>query len=145
MAEPPTKGNSAAQRLLLVSDDALVRDMLAPPLVAAGYSVTAVSIPSELNDLFTQAAAHDAMILDTDTPAVAASGIMRALKAKKDSLRTPIIGLSKSPTTRATRKAADAGMGSLISKHDRQTLLDTLTYTLDTSAETANEEMELAA
>jgi two-component system chemotaxis sensor kinase CheA len=145
MAEPPSKSGSALQRVLLVTGDELLRDILSPPLAAAGYSVSPTAIPSDLNELFAQAANYDVMLVDTDIPAAAASGLMRALQQKRDTLRTPVIGLSKNPTSRATRKATDGGMAALVSKHDRQSLLETLTYTLDASAEASGLEMELAA
>jgi two-component system chemotaxis sensor kinase CheA len=119
--------------------------MLQPTLAAAGYSVSPTGVPADLNELFAQAASYDAMLVDTDMPAAAASGLLRMLQQKRDTLRTPVVGLSKNPTSRATRKATDSGMAALVSKHDRQTLLETLTYTLDASAEASGLDMELAA
>jgi two-component system chemotaxis sensor kinase CheA len=145
MAEPPSKSGTTLQRVLLVTGDELLRDMLTPPLAAAGYSVSPTAVPADLNELFAQAASYDAMLVDTDIPAVAASGLLRVLQQKRDTLRTPVIGLSKNPTSRAARKATDSGMAALVSKHDRQTLLETLTYTLDANAEASGLDMELAA
>jgi two-component system chemotaxis sensor kinase CheA len=145
MAEPPSKSGTKPQRVLLVTGDELLRDMLQPTLAAAGYSVSPTGVPADLNELFAQAASYDAMLVDTDMPAAAASGLLRMLQQKRDTLRTPVVGLSKNPTSRATRKATDSGMAALVSKHDRQTLLETLTYTLDASAEASGLDMELAA
>jgi two-component system, chemotaxis family, sensor kinase CheA len=145
MAETPAKGDTRVQRLLLVSDDMLTRDMLTPPLAAAGYEVTSIPLPGALSDLFSQANSYDSLIIDTDTPAVAASNLMKALKAQKENIAVPIIGLSKSTATRTARKAEEAGMAALVSKHDRQMLLETLSYTLDARAEVEEANMEIAA
>jgi two-component system chemotaxis sensor kinase CheA len=145
MADPTTKTSSATQRVLFVTEDGLLRDILSPALSAAGYTVITSAIPSALSELFAQAATCDAMIVDTDMAAIRTSGLMRALKQNKDTQRGPVIGLAKNPTTRTTQSATECGMAGLISRHDRQSLLETLAYALDTAAEANSTEMELAA
>jgi two-component system chemotaxis sensor kinase CheA len=145
MAYPSSSKIASAQRVLLAAADENLRDMLSPSLAAAGYTVVPTTIPSDLSELFAQASTCDIMLVDTDAPAVATSGLMRTLKAKKGKLTAPVIGLSKNPTTRATRSATECGMAALIGKHDRQSLLETLAYALDSAAEAKSMEMELAA
>jgi two-component system chemotaxis sensor kinase CheA len=133
------------QRLLFVSDDQLVRDLLVPAVAASGYTLSSVVVPKDPNELFAQMAAFDAVILDADAPALSSPGFLRALKERKDADIIPAIGLSKSSTPRATRIATESGMASLVSKHDRQTLLETIAYALDAAADAKAQRMELAA
>ena len=119
--------------------------MLFPPLAAAGYQINLMPVPADKAEIFTQAATYDTVLVDTDLGAPAASGLMKALKQQRDTRRTQVIGLSKNPTSRAIDKATAGGMAALVSKHDRQSLLETLAYTLDASADASVLEMELAA
>ena len=136
---------AAPQRVLFVSDDQLVRDMLCPALAAAGYSLSATSVPADVNELVGQIAAFDAVILDTDSPTLSSPAFLRVLKDRKDAGRIPAIGVSKNPTSRTTRVATENGMAALVSKHDRHTLIETLAYALDAAADAKASSMELAA
>jgi two-component system chemotaxis sensor kinase CheA len=145
LADSPGKGSATPQRVLFAADDHLVRDMLCPALSAAGYNLVSAAIPGDINELMSQIAAYDAVILDTDAPALSQPAFLRALKDRKDPVRIPAIGISKSATPRATRIATESGMTALVSKHDRQTLLETLAYALDAAADVKASSMELAA
>jgi two-component system chemotaxis sensor kinase CheA len=145
MADSPSKAGSTPQRILFVSDDHLVRDMLCPALSAAGYNLAPVAIPSDISELMAQIASCDAVILDTDAPALNAPGFLKALQARKDAARIPALGICNSPTSRTTRIATDNGMAALLSKHDRHAILETLAYTLDAAADAKATNMELAA
>jgi len=133
------------QRVLFAADDQLVRDMLCPALSAAGFSLVASAIPSDTGEFLAQMASYDAVILDADAPSLASPAMLRALKDRKDAARTPAIGISRSPTPRAARIATDNGMVALLSKHDRETLIETLAYALDAAADAKAASMELAA
>ena len=133
------------QRILFVSDDQLVRDLLAPAVAASGYALSSIAVPKDINEVFAQMAASDAVILDADAPSLSSPGFLRALKERKDADIIPVIGLSKSTTPRATRIATESGMVSLLSKHDRHTLLETIAYALDAAADAKAQRMELAA
>jgi len=140
-------GTSAAtpQRVLFVSDDQLVRDMLCPSIAAAGYNLTVAAVSADVGEFMNQVAAYDAVLLDTDSPSLSSPAMLRALKDRKDSASVPAIGVSKNPTPRTTRIAAENGMAALVSKHDRHTLLETLAYALDAAADAKATSMELAA
>ncbi|WP_334145607.1 chemotaxis protein CheW [Hyphomicrobium sp.] len=133
------------QRVLFAADDQLVRDMLCPALSAAGFSLVATAIPSDTGEFLAQMASYDAVILDADASSLASPAMLRALKDRKDAARTPAIGISRNPTPRATRIATDNGMVALLSKHDRDTLIETLAYALDAAADAKAASMELAA
>jgi two-component system chemotaxis sensor kinase CheA len=143
MADPPTKGSVTPQRVLFATDDQLVRDLIGPAIAAAGYNVVMAPVPADVTELYAQMAAFDAVILDTDMPALAQPSFMKAFRDKRDAARTPVVGVSKNPTTRSARTATESGMTALLSKHDRHSLLETLAYALDAAAEA--KEMEIAA
>jgi two-component system chemotaxis sensor kinase CheA len=145
MAEPPGKASPAPQRVLFAADDQLVRDMLCPAVSAAGYTLVATAIPADVNELLNQMSAFDAVILDSDAPALSSPGFLRALKDRKDAARIPVIGLSRNPTSRTQRTATESGLVGLLSKHDRHALLETLAYALDAAAEAKAMNVELAA
>lgn len=139
------KGSTASQRMLFVADDQLVRDMLCPALSAAGYNLVATAIPKDIGELMSQIATFDVVVLDADAPALALPAFLRALKDRKDAARIPAIGVSRNTTPRTTRIATENGMASLVSKHDRHTLLETIAYALDAAADVKALSMELAA
>jgi two-component system chemotaxis sensor kinase CheA len=92
-----------------------------------------------------QIAGVDAVVLDTDAPRLSSPEFLHALRDRKDAARIPAIGIGKSPTNRSTRIATESGMTSLLSKHDRHALLETLAYALDAAADAKASSMELAA
>ena len=145
MADPHSKASATPQRVLFAADDQLVRDMLCPAIAAAGYNLTAVALPKDVNELMVQIAAYDAVVLDVDAPLLQKPEFLRALQDRKDAARIPAIGVSKNPTNRIARIATEHGMTSLMSKHDRHGLLETLAYALDAAADAKASNMELAA
>ncbi len=145
MADPPGKQSATAQRVLFAADDQLVRDMLCPALSAAGYAIVPATIPADINELVTQFAAYDAVILDADAPALQTPRFLAALRDRKNATLVPAIGVSKNPAGRMARIATENGMASLLSKHDRHTLLETLAYALDAAADAKASAMEIAA
>ncbi|WP_333793818.1 chemotaxis protein CheA [Hyphomicrobium sp.] len=144
LADSAGSAAATAQRVLFASDDLIVRDMLCPALSAAGYALHAAAMPLSAGELINHASAYDAVIIDTDA-AASTPGFLRAWKEHPDAARIPAIGVSKNPTPRAMRLAADTGLVSLVSKHDRHALLDILAHALDAAAEAKAANMELAA
>lgn len=145
MVEPPGNAGSGPQRVLFAADDQLVRDMLGPALAAAGYQLATASIPADVGELMAQFSSYDAVIVDADAPALALPGTLKAIKERKDAALVPMIGVSAHATSRAVRKATENGMAALVSKHDRQSLMETLAFALDAAADAKASSMELAA
>ena len=145
MADPSGAAAPTPQRVLFAADDQLMRDMLGPALAAAGYNLAATQIPADINELIAQMSAYDAVIVDADAPALALPGALQAVKARKDANLVPVIGVTSHPTTRLARKATENGLIALLSKHDRQALLETLAFALDAAADAKASSMELAA
>ncbi|HRN83659.1 MAG TPA: chemotaxis protein CheW [Hyphomicrobium sp.] len=145
MADPPSSSSASPQRVLFAADDQLVRDMLCPALAASGYNLAAASVPADINELVAQFSAYDAVVVDFDAPAFALPGALDALRERKNAGIVPIIGVAAHATSRAARKATDSGLVALLSKHDRQSLLETLAFALDAAADAKASSMELAA
>ena len=145
MADPPSSTSANPQRVLFAADDQLVRDMLCPALAAAGYNLAAAGVPADINELLGQMSAYDAVIVDFDAPAFALPGTLEALRQRKNAGLVPVVGVASHATSRAARKATDNGLIALLSKHDRQSLLDTLAFALDAAADAKASSMELAA
>lgn len=85
------------------------------------------------------------MIVDADAPVFALPSFQRALKDRANASLVPLIGVSKNPTNRTTRIATEGGLAALLSRHDRQQLIETLAYTLDAAADAKTSNMEIAA
>lgn len=145
MIDPPSTAATVPQRVLFAADDHLVRDMLCPALAAAGYNIAATSIPADIGELLAQLSSYDAVIVDADAPAMALPATLKALKERKAANLVPMVGISAHPTSRAVRNATENGMVALVSKHDRQTLMETLAFALDAAADAKAASMELAA
>ena len=145
MIDPPSNAASSPQRVLFASDDQLVRDILGPALSAAGYNLTTASIPADVNEFVAQMSGYDAVIVDFDAPALALPGARLAIKQRKNADLVPVIGVSAHATARAIRIATENGLVALLSKHDRQSLLETLAFALDAAADAKASSMELAA
>jgi len=144
-AYPASHRASGIQRVLLVTEDVLLRDMLSPSLTAAGYAVAVAKPSDEAHRLVGQASTCDAVVVDMDAPGMAKSALMRAVKDNQSPLSVPVLGLAADPTPRATRKATASGLAALVSKLDRPALISALSFALDTAAEAKDTEMELAA
>jgi two-component system chemotaxis sensor kinase CheA len=145
MADSPGKASPSPQRILFVSDDQLVRDMLCPAVSAAGYNVVMASVPSDLNELMAQIAACDAVMLDLDVPALSGPAFMKSLRDRKNAAWSPALGVTKNPASRTARVATESGIAAVLNKHDRHSLLETIAYTLDAAADAKATSMELAA
>ena len=145
MADPPARGNSTPQRVLFAADEQVLRDLLCPAISACGYSLVASSIPADPNEFLQQVSSFDAVIVDADAPVFALPSFQRALKDRANASLVPLIGVSKHPTNRTTRIATEGGLAALLSRHDRQQLIETLAYTLDAAADAKTSNMEIAA
>lgn len=145
MIDPPGNAAPTPPRVLFASPDQLVRDMLCPALAAAGYNITASSIPADISEFIAQMSSFDAVILDADAQALAVPTVRQALKDRKDANLVPIVGVTAHPTSRAVRNATENGMVALLSRHDRQSLVETLAFAIDSAADAKASSVELAA
>jgi two-component system chemotaxis sensor kinase CheA len=142
-AYPSARKPAAARKVLLVADNVILRDMLAPSLAAAGYIVSPVGPQVSPQEIVEQALHCDVVVLDVDASGFAASDLVRELRENHGS--APVIAVAGNPTPHAQRKAARDGFASLVSKLDRSALLDALAFALEATADDNETAMEFAA
>lgn len=109
--------------VLLVDDSSFFRNMLAPVLRSAGYSVTACSDANEALELLDDGRHFDAIVSDIEMPGL--SGYEFTAQVRKDSryANTPIIAMSAHATPAAIEKGRSAGFSDYVAKFDRTGLI----------------------
>lgn len=114
---------SASFDVLLVDDSAFFRNMLAPVLRSAGYTVTACSDAHEALELLDEGRQFDAIVSDIEMPGL--SGYEFTTQVRKDSryAHTPIIAMSAHATPAAIEKGRSAGFSDYVAKFDRTGLI----------------------
>jgi two-component system chemotaxis sensor kinase CheA len=111
------------RHLLLVDDSAFFRNMLAPVLRAAGYSVTAASSGHEAFGLIRSGRSFDLVVTDLQMPDMDGIALARALRAEPATAHTPMIALSASTTPEMIDRVRSAGFHDFVAKFDRQGLI----------------------
>lgn len=114
---------SASFDVLLVDDSSFFRNMLAPVLRSAGYTVTACSDAHEALELLDEGRQFDAIVSDIEMPGL--SGYEFTTQVRKDSryAHTPIIAMSAHATPAAIEKGRSAGFSDYVAKFDRTGLI----------------------
>ncbi len=113
-------------RLLLVDDSAFFRNMLAPLLSAAGYSVTITESAKQALELKDRGLKFDIIVSDIEMPemdGIAFAEVLRDDPAWKD---TPIIALSSHTAPHIIERSRQAGFADFVGKFDRQGLMESI-------------------
>lgn len=99
------------QHIVIIEDDADMRDVMTQVLEADGYRVTAFAAITSLEDLLNAKA--DCFVLDEQLPFVSGHIICIMLKSKLATKEIPVILISASPSLEghATLSQADAFLG----------------------------------
>jgi DNA-binding response OmpR family regulator len=100
-------------RILVVEDDAALRDVLAQALRQAQYSVDTVS-KGDSGDHALAAGAYDLVILDLGLPGMDGFEVLRRLRARRD--RTPVLVLSAWDEVENRVKGLDLGADDYLTK-----------------------------
>ena len=108
------------RHLLLVDDSAFFRNMLAPVLRAAGFSVTAAASGYEARDLIRSGRVFDIVVTDLDMPGMDGLALAKAVRADRD---IPVIALSSMTTPEMIERVRRAGFNDFVAKFDRQGLI----------------------
>jgi two-component system chemotaxis sensor kinase CheA len=121
------KRSAARERpLLLVDDSAFFRNMLAPVLKAAGYTVTAVPSAHEALDLLRKGSRFEALVTDIDMPEMDGFELAEAVRGELRFNELPIIALSASSSPEAIERGRRVGFHDYVAKFDRQSLIAAL-------------------
>ena len=127
----------AKRRVLLVDDNAFFRNMVAPLLSAAGYDVTAVGSAAEAWTLNEKGEQFDVIVSDIEMPDE--TGIAFATKLAKDEhwSSVPRLALSAMGQNDLDRMGAPDAFTDIVRKADRESLISTIDYVLQTHGEAA--------
>ena len=105
---------SAAKRILLVDDSALIRASAAHALDAAGFQVTVRAAFDELLEHGIDG--FDLILMDVHMPELYGDDVAFTLRGERG-VTTPIYLFSSVDETELAKLAADAGIDGYISKH----------------------------
>jgi two-component system chemotaxis sensor kinase CheA len=119
-------GEEKGRRVLLVDDSPFFRNLLAPLLTVAGYTVTAVENPGEALKL--QEAGHefDAIVSDIEMPGMNGFEFAATVRRGGRWSQLPIVALSSHATPRDLHRGREAGFTDYVAKFNREALLTAL-------------------
>jgi two-component system chemotaxis sensor kinase CheA len=117
---------TARHRVLLVDDSQFFRNMLAPLLNAAGFSVTSAVSAEEALAALREGAHVDVLITDVDMPGMDGFALASAVRRDPRTAAVPIIGLSSLVSAEAVERGRHAGLHDFVAKFDRQGLIAAL-------------------
>jgi two-component system chemotaxis sensor kinase CheA len=121
------RGTDKAPRSVLLVDDApFFRNMLAPVLKAAGYTVVSVASGEEAMALMSGGRRFDVVITDLEMPGMDGFALASALRANPRTAELPIIGLSSLVSAEAIERGKRVGLHDYVAKFDRQGLIAAL-------------------
>ena len=119
----------------MVDDSAFFRNLLAPMLSVAGYSVLAVDSGEKALKLFNDGRMFDAMITDIEMPEMDGFELAAAVRATREWAELPIIALSSFTTNDDLERGRNVGLSDYVEKLDREALLESLAQVLDARVE----------
>lgn len=127
------RGVNRRFRILLVDDRLFFREMLAPVLTAAGYTVTTRDGARSALTLIEKGVTFDAIVTDTDMPEMDGYTFARTLNAHGRWRETPVVALAAHVDEKTLAAAKACGMRAVAGKFDRKGLLRALDETLEKS------------
>ena len=122
-------------RVLLVDDSAFFRNLLAPMLSLAGYSVTAVESATEALELCQSGHDFDIIVSDIEMPEMDGFEFASAVRAGGSWSEKPLVALSSRSTDQDLARGREVGFTDYVAKFDRDGLLQTLEHALSIGPE----------
>jgi two-component system chemotaxis sensor kinase CheA len=122
--ERPADG--AMRRVLLIDDAPFFRNMLAPVVKAAGYSVTTVASASEALAVLESGQPFHFVLTDIEMPGMNGFDLASALRANPRTADVPIIGLTSAISSEAIERGKLCGLRDCVAKFDRRGLIAAL-------------------
>jgi two-component system chemotaxis sensor kinase CheA len=116
----------ARQRVLLVDDSQFFRNMLAPLLNAAGFSVTSAASGDEALAVLRDGKRVDVVITDIDMPGMDGFELTSAVRRDPRTASLPVIGLSSLVSAELVERGRQVGLHDYVAKFDRQGLIAAL-------------------
>jgi two-component system chemotaxis sensor kinase CheA len=124
--EGPASGAREQSRVLVVEDSDFFRQMLAPMLSAAGYSVTAVGEAAHALRLRDGGVMFDVIVSDIEMPGMDGLAFVQAVRDDGPWQHLPVIALSGRSGAFDSDVARDAGFTDFVQKFEREGLLVSL-------------------
>lgn len=130
--EDGSENAKVKKRVLLVDDSPFFRNMLTPVLSVAGYEVTTLEGPTDALQLMEDGVLFDVIVSDIEMPDMDGFEFARQIK-RGDSkwADTPMVALSSHATPKDIEHGIDVGFENYVAKFDKDTLLNTLSSTLN--------------
>ncbi|MDD3288972.1 MAG: chemotaxis protein CheW [Alphaproteobacteria bacterium] len=125
-------GQESQKKILLIDDSPFFRNLLAPLLTVAGYSVTPVENPIQALKLQEAGEDFDVIISDIEMPEM--NGFDFVTKVRGEGGRwahTPMIAMSSHATPRDFDRGRQVGFTDYVAKFNREGLLDALRQSLN--------------
>ncbi|WP_374652595.1 chemotaxis protein CheW [Dongia sp.] len=119
-----------SRRVLMVDDSAFFRNLLAPQLSAAGFSVTAVDSGDKALEMAEAGEEFDLIISDIEMPGMDGFAFCEAVKKSGRWQSTPIIALSSHASPKELAKGRSVGFDDYVAKYDREGLVHILNEAL---------------
>jgi two-component system chemotaxis sensor kinase CheA len=118
--------DSARHRVLLVDDSQFFRNMLAPLLNAAGFSVTSAASADEALTVLRDGGRVDVVVTDIDMPGMDGFELTSAVRRDPRTTSIPVIGLSSLVSAELVERGRQVGLHDYVAKFDRQGLIAAL-------------------
>jgi two-component system, chemotaxis family, sensor kinase CheA len=117
---------SARHRVLLVDDSQFFRNMLAPLLNAAGFSVTSTASADEALTVLRDGGRIDVVVTDIEMPGMDGFELTSAVRRDPRTASIPVIGLSSLVSAELVERGRRVGLHDYVAKFDRQGLIAAL-------------------
>jgi two-component system chemotaxis sensor kinase CheA len=125
-------GPARSARILIVEDSDFFRQLLAPALASAGFTVCSAASASEALRLRDAGEMFDAIVSDIEMPEMNGLTLVRRLRASGPWAELPVIALTGHATEAAIAAGRDAGFTDYVQKFEREALLGSLRQCLAT-------------
>ena len=130
-SEEDAVGLIAGKSALLVDDSPFFRNLLAPILSVAGFSVTTAESADEALRMRDRGSSFDVIISDIEMPEM--DGFAFAEEVRRDPRwgETPMVALSAHATDSDFEKGREVGFNDYVAKSDRDELVRSLAHTVN--------------
>lgn len=128
-AADSTGGVNVKRRVLLVDDSAFFRNLLAPILSVAGYTVLSVESADEAMQLCERGEKFDVIVSDIEMPGMNGFEFCRTIRDGTKWADIPVVAMTSHTTPSDLELGREVGFTDYVAKHDRDGLLQALAET----------------